>query len=52
MTSGSQREPRGWLLDEVAFAGRENVDPEHVARYDRKMDAGPHEEIALLRQYD
>lgn len=25
----------GWLLDEVASAGRENLDAEHVARYAR-----------------
>jgi hypothetical protein len=24
----------GWLLDEVASAGRENIDPAHVSRYD------------------
>jgi ubiquinone/menaquinone biosynthesis C-methylase UbiE len=39
----------GWLLDEVASAGRENLDPEHVSRYDVKEDAGAREEIALLR---
>ena len=40
----------GWLLDEVTSAGRENLDPEHVARYDRKEDAGAIAEVALLRQ--
>jgi SAM-dependent methyltransferase len=39
----------GWLLDEVASAGRENLDAAHVERYDRKMDARAHDEIALLR---
>jgi len=36
----------GWLLDEVASAGRENLDPAHVDRYDDKEDAGAQEEIA------
>jgi SAM-dependent methyltransferase len=39
----------GWLLDEVASAGRENLDAAHVERYDRKMDARALDEIALLR---
>lgn len=39
----------GWLLDEVAAAGRENLDPEHVARYDSKMDAGATDEVAFLQ---
>ncbi len=42
-------EPRaGWLLDEVASAGRENLDASHVARYDAKEDASAHDEVALL----
>jgi FkbM family methyltransferase len=40
----------GWLLDEVASAGRENLDPAHVARYDGKEDAGAVEEVARLQQ--
>ena len=39
----------GWMLDEVASAGRENLDPVHVARYDGKEDAGAAREIALHR---
>ena len=39
----------GWRLDEVASAGRENLDAAHVARYDDKEDAGSLEEVALLR---
>jgi len=39
----------GWMLDELASAGRENLDAEHVARYDGKMDAAAAEELALLR---
>jgi hypothetical protein len=38
-----------WLLDEVASAGRENLDPDHVARYDNKMDAGAKEEVAICQ---
>lgn len=40
---------RGWMLDEVGSAGRENLDPGHVARYDSKEDAGAADEVALLR---
>jgi ubiquinone/menaquinone biosynthesis C-methylase UbiE len=40
----------GWLLDEVASAGRENLDDSHVARYDAKEDAGAVGEIALLSE--
>jgi ubiquinone/menaquinone biosynthesis C-methylase UbiE len=38
----------GWLPDELAMAGRENLDPVHVARYDGKMDAEAAAEVALL----
>jgi len=31
----------GWMLDEVAGAGRENLDAEHVARYDDKETLTP-----------
>jgi SAM-dependent methyltransferase len=39
----------GWLLDEVASAGRENLDAEHVARYDAKEDAAAVAEVHLCR---
>lgn len=39
----------GWLLDEVASAGRENLDAAHVERYDRKMDSEASEEVDRLR---
>ena len=39
----------GWLLDELANAGRENLDPAHVERYDGKMDARAAEEVELVR---
>ena len=36
------------MLDEVAHAGRENLDRAHVARYDDKEDAGAVAEVRLL----
>ncbi|WCO66570.1 class I SAM-dependent methyltransferase [Iamia majanohamensis] len=41
----------GWVLDEMAHAGRENLDPDHVTRYDLKEDAGAEAEVALLRAH-
>ena len=41
--------PRGWRLDELASAGRENVDVNHVGHYDDKEDANAAEEVELLR---
>ncbi len=40
----------GWLVDELAWAGRENLDPEHAARYDGKEDADAAPEVAFLRR--
>jgi ubiquinone/menaquinone biosynthesis C-methylase UbiE len=40
----------GWLLDETASAGRENLDASHVSRYDAKMDAGAADEIEILKK--
>lgn len=40
----------GWLLDEVASAGAENLDPGHVARYDDKEDAAGAEEVERCRR--
>lgn len=37
-----------WLLDEMSHAGRENLDPAHVARYDGIMDGDAEEEVKLL----
>jgi ubiquinone/menaquinone biosynthesis C-methylase UbiE len=52
MTDTRTRQPMpGWLLDEVASAGRENLDADHVARYDGKEDANAVEEVALLREH-
>jgi len=39
----------GWLIDEIASAGRENLDVAHVARYDAKEDAAASDEVALLQ---
>ncbi|MDQ1415235.1 MAG: hypothetical protein QOF81_848 [Acidimicrobiaceae bacterium] len=38
----------GWLLQEMAHAGRENLDTGHVARYDAKENAAGDAEVALL----
>jgi ubiquinone/menaquinone biosynthesis C-methylase UbiE len=35
-------------IDEMACAGRENLDPQHVARYDAKEDAGAATEMVML----
>lgn len=43
-------EKPGWLIDELGHAGRENLDAEHVARYDSKEDANPTQEVALLEE--
>lgn len=39
-----------WMLDEVSSAGRENLDADHVSRYDAKEDAAAMEELALLEE--
>jgi ubiquinone/menaquinone biosynthesis C-methylase UbiE len=40
----------GWLIDELTYAGRENLDAGHVARYDTKEDASAASEVALLEE--
>jgi ubiquinone/menaquinone biosynthesis C-methylase UbiE len=47
LVSKEHRTP-GWLIDELSCAGRENLDAEHVARYDAKEDASAASEVALL----
>lgn len=42
---------RRWLLDELAAAGRENLDPDHVARYDDNEDANATGELAVLFEH-
>jgi SAM-dependent methyltransferase len=39
-----------WLPNEVDHAGRENLDADHVRRYDGKMDASADDEVTLLRR--
>jgi ubiquinone/menaquinone biosynthesis C-methylase UbiE len=39
----------GWLLDERASAGRENLDAIHVSRYDVKEDGDALAEVGLLQ---
>jgi ubiquinone/menaquinone biosynthesis C-methylase UbiE len=44
-------EPRyDWLRDELAIAGRENLDAEHASQYDTKENASVMEELALLNK--
>jgi ubiquinone/menaquinone biosynthesis C-methylase UbiE len=38
-----------WIPDELATAGRENLDPEHASRYDEKEDARASDEVAWLQ---
>ncbi len=40
----------GWRPDEQARAGRENLDVDHVARYDAKEDGDASGEVRLLEQ--
>lgn len=44
----SPRDPPAWFIDELGYAGRENLDSAHVARYDAIEDAGADGEVALL----
>ncbi len=41
----------GWLFDEFANAGRENLDIAHVERYDGKMDSRARAEVEFLRSW-
>ena len=49
--TGSASSP-GWLLDEMASAGRENLDVDHVARFDDISDPRAAAEVALLVELD
>lgn len=40
----------GWYPNEVALAGRENLNLEHVTRYDGKMDSDAGTELSVLRE--
>lgn len=41
----------GWLLDELASAGRENLDADHIQHYDAKEDADAEQEVTLMRRW-
>ncbi len=41
----------GWMLDELATAGRENLDPVHASQYDSKEDARAVDEVELLVEW-
>lgn len=41
----------GWLLDEMRTIGRENLDADHVRRYDAKEDAAAEQEVRLLQSW-
>lgn len=47
--TGSGAPTNGWMLDEMAGIGRENLDAVHVSRYDDKEDADAAEEVRLLQ---
>ncbi len=42
--------PRGWCLNQVASAGWENLDAQHVARYDAIEAASPDREATMVRR--
>lgn len=47
----NRRSHPGWLLDEVASAGRENLDADHVRRYDAREDASAASEVRVLQDW-
>jgi ubiquinone/menaquinone biosynthesis C-methylase UbiE len=47
-SSREDRKPPSWFLDELEHAGRENLNPGHVARYDEKEDADAAREVGVL----
>lgn len=50
VTAPEPRPHPGWLLDEVASAGRENLDERHVARYDDKEQADAPDEVRVCQE--
>jgi ubiquinone/menaquinone biosynthesis C-methylase UbiE len=42
--------PPAWFIDELDYAGRENLDAGHVERYDVKEDASAASEVQLLQR--
>lgn len=49
MSERDRRKP-GWVLDELATAGRENLDPVHASQCDAKEGARAADEVQLLVQ--
>jgi ubiquinone/menaquinone biosynthesis C-methylase UbiE len=44
------RSTPSWFIDELSYAGRENLDSDHIARYDAKEDANAASEVTLLKE--
>ena len=40
-----------WMLDELAHAGPEHLDPGYVERYDRKAQVDPSADLAAIREH-
>src|SRR5215470_18618960 len=51
MSHGGSHSMKGWVLDELASAGRENLDAQHVTRYDGIENAAAAGEVQLLRDF-
>lgn len=51
VTTANHRSRPRWLLDEISSAGRENLDADHVERYDSKEDADAASEVQLLQTW-
>ncbi|HEX2071196.1 MAG TPA: class I SAM-dependent methyltransferase [Thermoleophilaceae bacterium] len=47
-SGGAPRSAPTWFVDELDYAGRENLDASHATRYDAKEDADAAAEVALL----
>jgi len=52
MPRSHHRTSPDWMLDEVASAGRENLDADHASRYDSKEDADAADELIVLQELD
>lgn len=48
---GDRRVSRGWVPDEVALAGQEHLDPDHVAGYEAKAGLDLAAALELLRSH-
>jgi cyclopropane fatty-acyl-phospholipid synthase-like methyltransferase len=42
---------KSWILNEVQSAGKENLDADHVSKYDQKEDASAEAELELLKNH-